>query len=99
MAYQNGIWMKRAIEDTGVTGDPAKLEEERLILAHWSYNQDAFQFFGFEADIRYGFGMLPYFLNVIEDGKKKLIKIVPTRQDIPQHIIDAGIPELPPLPE
>ena len=91
--------MKRAIEETGVTGDPAKLEEERLILAHWSYNQEDFQFFGFDADINHGFGALPYFLNVIEGGSKQLLMTVPTRTDIPQRIIDAGLPELPPLPE
>ena len=100
MAYQNAIWMKRAIEETGVTGDPALLEKERLMLAHWSYNQPDYQFFGFTADIVNGMGMLPYFLNVIEDGKKKLIQIVPTRQDVPQRVQDAGgAPELPPIPE
>ena len=100
MAYQNAIWVKRAIEETGVTGDPAKLAKERLMLAEWSYNRPDYQFFGFKADIVSGFGMLPYFLNTIEDGKKKLIQIVPTRQDIPQRIIDSGgAPELPPIPE
>jgi branched-chain amino acid transport system substrate-binding protein len=100
MAYQNAIWVKRAIEETGVTGDPAKLEKERLMLAEWSYNRPDYQFFGFKADIVSGFGMLPYFLNVIEGGKKKLIQIVPTRQDIPQRIIDkGGAPKLPPIPE
>jgi hypothetical protein len=35
--------IKQAIEATGVTGDPAKVKEERKKIADWAINQKGFK--------------------------------------------------------
>jgi len=80
-----GIWLgmdcpwmiKAAIEDTGVTGDPAKLVEERQLLADYCYNLRDFPFVMGKIDVIDGVIMHPVYLNQIWDQEKTFIEEVP----------------------
>lgn len=78
--YYDAVYMiKRAIEDTGITGDPKKLAEERIKIR--DYVNDIKNFEG----LQYNWSNVggypadkPLFLFEIEGGQKKLVaKIVP----------------------
>ena len=78
--YYDAVYMiKRAIEDLGITGDPAKLAEERKAIAEYCRNIQKFDGLFFEWTNKDGVPTdKPVFIFEIEDGQKKLVeKIVP----------------------
>jgi len=62
---------KMAIEATGVTGDPAKLAEERLRLRDYMRNLKDFPGVQFDFSIASGIARTPSFLFRIEEGQKR----------------------------
>jgi branched-chain amino acid transport system substrate-binding protein len=79
-------WMfKRAIEATGVTGDPAKVVEERVMLADWCYNRPAYQFMQGKFPISNGLSTQDIHLNQIRDNKKFHLKAISAITDVPSN--------------
>ena len=76
--YYDALYMiKEAIEKTGVTGDPKKLQEERKKIADYCANVKSFQGLMFNWDMKDGVPTnKPLFIFEIQGGKKKLIKEV-----------------------
>ena len=76
--YYDAVYMiKRAIEETGVTGDPKMLKEERKKVAQAMFNMKKFEGLLFNWDMKDGFpANKPSFLFEIQDGKKKLLKVI-----------------------
>jgi branched-chain amino acid transport system substrate-binding protein len=74
--YYDAVYMiKRAIEETGVTGDPKKLKEERKKIAEDMRNMKNFQGLLFNWDMSDGIPTnKPTYLFQIQDGKKHLVK-------------------------
>jgi branched-chain amino acid transport system substrate-binding protein len=74
--YYDAVYMiKRAIEETGVTGDPRKLKEERKAIAQAMSNMKNFEGLLFNWDMSDGIPTnKPTYLFEIQDGKKKLVK-------------------------
>jgi branched-chain amino acid transport system substrate-binding protein len=74
--YYDAVYMvKEAIENTGVTGDPKKLEEERAKIAEYCRNVKDFHGLLFSWDMANGVPTnKPTYLFEIQDGKKKLVK-------------------------
>jgi branched-chain amino acid transport system substrate-binding protein len=74
--YYDAVYMiKRAIEETGVTGDPKKLKEERKLIAEDMRDMKNFEGLLFNWDMSGGIPTnKPTYLFQIEDGKKKLVK-------------------------
>jgi len=65
--------IKAAIEETGVTGDPKKLTEERIKIRDWINNQKDFPFIMGNFDIVGGVANYPIFLFRIENNEKKFL--------------------------
>jgi len=76
--YYDSVYMiKQAIEETGVTGNPALLKEERAKIRDYCYSVQDFQGVMFEWDMKDGVPTnKPAFLFKIEDKKKKLVHTV-----------------------
>jgi len=76
--YYDALYMiKEAIEKTGVTGDPAKLAEERKKIADYCANVKDFHGLLFNWDMENGIPTnKPTYIFQIQDGKKKLVKEV-----------------------
>jgi branched-chain amino acid transport system substrate-binding protein len=76
--YYDALYMiKEAIEKTGVTGDPAKLAEERKKIADYCANVKNFHGLLFNWDMKDGIPTnKPQYIFQIRDGKKKLVKEV-----------------------
>jgi branched-chain amino acid transport system substrate-binding protein len=76
--YYDAVYMiKRAIENTAVTGNPKKLKQERKMIADYIANMQNFQGIMFNWDMKNGVPTnKPTFIFAIQDGKKKLIKEV-----------------------
>lgn len=74
--YYDAVYMiKRAVEETGVTGDPKKLQEERKKTAEAMFNMKNFEGLLFNWDMSGGVPTnKPTYLFEIQDGKKKLVK-------------------------
>ena len=74
--YYDAVYMiKRAIEETGVTGEPKKLAEERKLIAEDMFNMKNFQGLLFTWDMSNGVPTnKPTYLFEIQDGRKKLLK-------------------------
>ncbi len=74
--YYDAVYMiKRAVEETGVTGDPKKLQEERKKIAEAMFNMKNFEGLLFNWDMSGGVPTnKPTYLFEIQDGKKKLVK-------------------------
>jgi branched-chain amino acid transport system substrate-binding protein len=74
--YYDAVYMiKRAIEETGVTGDPKKLKEERKLVAEAMLNMKNFEGLLFNWDMSDGVPTnKPGYLFQIQDGRKKLVK-------------------------
>jgi len=74
--YYDAVYMiKRAIEETGVTGDPKKLKEERKLIAEAMLDMKSFEGLLFNWDMSGGVPTnKPTYLFEIQDGKKKLVK-------------------------
>jgi len=74
--YYDAVYMiKRAIEETGVTGDPKKLKEERKLVAEAMLNMKNFEGLLFKWDMSDGVPTnKPGYLFQIQDGRKKLVK-------------------------
>ena len=74
--YYDAVYMiKRAIEETGVTGDPKKLAEERKKVAEAMRNMKNFEGLLFNWDMSDGIPTnKPTYLFQIQDGQKKLVK-------------------------
>jgi branched-chain amino acid transport system substrate-binding protein len=74
--YYDALYMiKEAIEKTGVTGDPAKLAEERKLIADYCANVKNFKGLLFNWDMKDGIPTnKPAYIFQIRDGKKKLVK-------------------------
>ncbi|HCO49088.1 MAG TPA: ABC transporter substrate-binding protein, partial [Spirochaetaceae bacterium] len=73
--YYDAVYMvKAAIENTGVTGDPKKLKEERKKIADYLQNIKGFKGLLFEWDNVDGVAMTkPTYIFEVKDGKKKLV--------------------------
>ena len=71
--------IKEAFEAEGITGDPAKLREERIKIRDYANNKKGFKGLKYTYDIVDGQGVgIPKYLFQIRDGKTVLIdKIVP----------------------
>ncbi|MBW2617360.1 MAG: ABC transporter substrate-binding protein [Deltaproteobacteria bacterium] len=67
---------KAAIENTGVTGDPAKLAEERDKIRDYCRNVKDFPGVQYTFSIVDGIAKMPGFLFVIEEDKKGMLKLV-----------------------
>lgn len=79
--YYDAVYMvKAAIENTGVTGDPKKLKEERKKIADYLQNVKGFKGLLFEWDNVNGVAMTkPTYIFEVKDGKKKLVlEVKPT---------------------
>ncbi|MGB4586177.1 MAG: ABC transporter substrate-binding protein [Rectinemataceae bacterium] len=79
--YYDAVYMvKAAIENTGVTGDPKKLKEERKKIADYLQNIKGFKGLLFEWDNVDGVAMTkPTYIFEVKDGKKKLVlEVKPT---------------------
>jgi branched-chain amino acid transport system substrate-binding protein len=74
--YYDAVYMiKRAIEETGVTGDPTKLKEERKLVAEAMLNMKNFEGLLFNWNMSDGIPTnKPGYLFQIQDGRKKLVK-------------------------
>jgi branched-chain amino acid transport system substrate-binding protein len=74
--YYDAVYMiKRAIEETAVTGDPKKLKEERKKIAENIFNMKNFEGLLFNWNMSSGVPTnKPTYLFRIENGKKQLIK-------------------------
>lgn len=71
--------IKEAIETQGITGDPAKLREERIKIRDYANNKKGFKGLKYTFDIVDGQGVrIPKYLYRIENGKTVLIeKVIP----------------------
>jgi branched-chain amino acid transport system substrate-binding protein len=81
--YYDAVYMiKEAIENTGVTGDPAKLKEERILIRDYCNNVQNFQGLFFDWSNKDGVPLdKPLFLFQIEDGQKVLVeKVIPSNK-------------------
>lgn len=67
--------IKDAIEATGVTGDPSKLAEERVMMKDWINDQEDYPFVMGDFDIVDGIAMYPIFIYEIEGNQKQYIGI------------------------
>lgn len=67
--------IKDAIESTGVTGDPKKLKEERVLIRDWLNNQKGYPFVMGNFDIIDGVAMYPIFIFRIENNQKKYLGV------------------------
>jgi branched-chain amino acid transport system substrate-binding protein len=78
--YYDSVYMiKRAIEETGITGDPKKLAEERVMLRDYCNDIKNFEGLQYSWSNKGGYPAdKPLFLFEIQNGEKKLIeKIIP----------------------
>ncbi len=78
--YYDAVFMiKRAIEETGITGDPAKLAEERILLRDYVNDLSGFDGLQFNWDNKGGYpANKPTYLFQIVDGQKvKIAEIIP----------------------
>ena len=81
--YYDAVYMiKEAIENTGVTGDPAKLAEERILIRDYCNNVQNFEGLFFDWSNKDGVPMdKPLFLFQIENGGKVLVeKVIPSNK-------------------
>jgi len=81
--YYDAVYMiKEAIEKTGVTGDPAKLKEERILIRDYCNNVQDFQGLFFDWSNKDGVPLdKPLFLFQIENGQKVLVeKVIPSNK-------------------
>ncbi len=81
--YYDAVYMiKRAIEETGITGDPAMLKEERIKIRDYCNNIQNFEGLMFNWSNKDGVPQdKPLFLFKIENGKKVLVeKVVPSNK-------------------
>ncbi|MCF7928795.1 MAG: ABC transporter substrate-binding protein [Spirochaetales bacterium] len=76
--YYDAVYMiKEAIEETGVTGDPDKLKEERIKIRDYCNNVKNFEGIQFTWSMSDGVPTdKPLFLFEIQDGDKELVKEV-----------------------
>lgn len=80
--YYDAVYMiKRAIEETGITGDPKKLTEERIKLRDYCNEISAFEGLQYDWSNQGGYPQdKPLFLFQIQDGGKVLVdKIIPQK--------------------
>ncbi|MBI9106965.1 MAG: ABC transporter substrate-binding protein [Spirochaetales bacterium] len=78
--YYDAVYMiKRAIEETGVTGDPKKLAEERILIRDFCNDVKNFEGLQYDWSNKGGYPAdKPLFLFEIQGGEKVLIaKIIP----------------------
>ena len=78
--YYDAVYMiKRAIEDTGITGDPAKIEEERIKLRDYVNDIQNFAGLQFNWSNKGGYpANKPTYLFQVVDGQKvKIAEIIP----------------------
>jgi len=61
--------IKEAIENEGITGDPAKLAEERIKLRDYVLNQEDFDGIKFTYDVVDGIAATPVYMFQIQDGE------------------------------
>ena len=76
--YYDAVYMiKEAIEKTGVTGSPSKLEAERKLIADYMANVKGFHGIMFDWDMKDGIPTnKPNFIFKIQDAKKVLVQEV-----------------------
>ena len=74
--YYDAVYMiKRAIEETGVTGDPKRLKEERKLIAEYMFNMKDFEGLLFNWNMSNGVPTdKPTYLFEIQDGRKRLVR-------------------------
>jgi ABC-type branched-subunit amino acid transport system substrate-binding protein len=75
--YDMVYMAKAAIEETGVTGDPAKLAEERDKLREYCRNIKGFPGVQYTFDMVDGIAKTPTFLFQVKNNKKKLVETFP----------------------
>jgi hypothetical protein len=69
--------IKEAFEAQGITGDPAKLKEERTKIMEYANNKKGFKGLKYTYDIADGQAMgIPRYLYQIREGKTVLIETV-----------------------
>lgn len=68
----------RCIDETGITGDPAKLVEERQKITDWWQNVKAFEGATGTWDLVNGYCKTPLFLEQITDGVARTYKLIGT---------------------
>lgn len=67
----------KGIEELKITGDPAKLKEERIKMRDFGLNQKGFQGLIYKYDIENGLAQhLPIYLFQVQNGKDKLVNEV-----------------------
>jgi branched-chain amino acid transport system substrate-binding protein len=71
--YDTLYLYKMGIEASGVTGDPAKLKEERLVLRDWFQNVKGFQSLMGPMDFVNGFAIRPVYLLQIKNGSTETV--------------------------
>lgn len=81
--YYDAVYMiKRAIEETGITGNPAKLKEERILIRDFCNEIQNFEGLFFDWSNKGGIPLdKPLFLFEIQDGQKVLVeKVIPSNK-------------------
>ena len=79
-------WMfKHAIEATGITGDPAKVVEERIYIADWLYNRPSSPFLQGDFPISNGLAVQDFHLNQIENNQKVHLASLPQGTEVPPN--------------
>lgn len=77
--YDMVYMFKAAIEETGVTGDPAKLKEERKKIRDYCRNVKGFPGVQYDFDMVDGIGKTPSYLFQVEGNGKKLVAAFPPK--------------------
>lgn len=77
ISYDIPYYFKYCVETAGVTGNPAMLAKERLMLANVGYNVEAFEFTMGTYPVIDGVAMGPIFLSQIKDNRKVLVETIP----------------------
>jgi ABC-type branched-subunit amino acid transport system substrate-binding protein len=75
--YDMVYMFKAAVEKLGITGDPAKLIEERNKIREYCRNVKGFPGLQYNFDMVDGLGKTPTFLFQIEGGERKLAESYP----------------------
>ena len=75
LAYDMTLYLIGCLEQSGVTGDPAKLEEERAMVRTWCHNQKDFHWCQDVADVVDGDKDVTMYIMQVENNKMKFVVI------------------------
>lgn len=62
------------IENTAVTGDPAKLKEERIMIRDWCNNQEDFPFVQENCDVVDGIKVPPIYMFQVVNNEYQVVE-------------------------